>query len=69
IAASPTSIHSGLKILGQVTAADFFTLEVLTRAGLIRYFVLFSIDLKTRRVQIAGIAPQPDGERMKQITP
>jgi transposase InsO family protein len=34
---------------------------------LIRYFVLFVIDLKTRRVEIAGILPRPDGEWMKQI--
>ncbi len=52
---------------GAIAATDFFTVEVLTRAGLVRYFVLFVIDLKTRRVQIAGIAPQPDGEWMKQI--
>jgi hypothetical protein len=30
--------------------------------GLIQYFVLFVIDLKSRRVKIAGILPQP-GER------
>ena len=35
---------------------DFFTVEVLTIGGLIRYFVLFAIDLKTRRVEIAGIS-------------
>jgi len=29
--------------------------------------VLFVIDLKTRRVEIAGIVRQPDGEWMKQI--
>ncbi len=29
--------------------------------------MLFVIDLKTRRVEIAGIAPQPDGEWMKQM--
>jgi transposase InsO family protein len=52
---------------GAIAATDFFSVEVLTRAGLIRYFVLFIIDLKTRRVAIAGIAQQPDGEWMKQI--
>jgi putative transposase len=40
---------------------------VLTSAGLIRYFVLFVIDLRTRRVKIAGIIPQPDGRWMKQV--
>ena len=52
---------------GAIAATDFFSVEVLTRIGFIRYFVLFVIDLKTRRVEIAGIAPQPDGEWMKQI--
>src|SRR5215813_899402 len=41
-------------------AADFFTVEVLTVAGLIRHVVLFVMKLKTRTVQIAGIASQPD---------
>ena len=33
-------------------ATDVFTVEVLTLAGLVRHFVLFVIDIKTRRVQI-----------------
>jgi putative transposase len=41
---------------GAIAATDFFSVEVLTRAGLVRYFVLFAIDLKSRRVEIAGIA-------------
>jgi transposase InsO family protein len=52
---------------GAIAATDFFSVEVLTRAGLVRYFVLFAIDLKSRRVEIAGIAQQPYGEWMKQI--
>ncbi len=40
---------------------------MLTRVGLVRYFVLFVIDLNTRRVEIAGIVQQPDGEWMKQM--
>ncbi len=52
---------------GAIAATDFFSVEVLTRAGLVRYFVLFAIDLQTRRVEIAGISRQPDGEWMKQI--
>jgi len=54
---------------GAVAAADFFCVEVLTRSGLVRYQVLFFMDLATRRVHIAGVAP--DGSRgvewMKQI--
>jgi putative transposase len=52
---------------GAIAATDFFSVEVLTRTGLVRYFVLFIIDLQTRRIEIAGIAPQPNGEWMKQI--
>jgi hypothetical protein len=52
---------------GAIAAADFFNVEVLTSVGLIRYFVLFVMDLKTRRIRIAGILPQPDGGWMKQV--
>jgi len=52
---------------GAIAATDFFSVEVLTGSGLVRYFVLFMIDLQTRRVEIAGIARQPNGEWMKQI--
>ena len=52
---------------GAIAATDFFSVEVLTRIGLVRYFVLFVIDLKTRRIEIAGVVQQPDGEWMKQI--
>ena len=50
-----------------MAATDFFSVEVITRSGLVRYFVLFVIDLKTRRVEIAGILPRPDGVWMSQI--
>jgi len=51
---------------GAIAATDFFTVEVLTSGGLIRYFV-FVLDLKTRRVEIAGISHQPHDEWMKQV--
>ncbi len=50
-----------------LAAADFFTVEVWSRFGLIRYMVLFVIDLPTRRVEIAGISPVPNGLWMEQI--
>ncbi len=50
-----------------LAAADLFTVEVLTLGGLRRYFVLFVIELKTRRVKIAGIHHQPYGEWMEQM--
>ncbi len=40
-----------------IAAADFFTVEVWTAVGLVRYLVFFVLDLGTRRVEIAGIAP------------
>ena len=49
---------------GVIAATDFFSVEVLTPRGLIRHFVLFVIDLKTRRVEIAGIVRQPNGDWM-----
>ena len=52
---------------GAIAAADFFTVEVLTLFGLVRYYVLFVIDFKTRRVEIAGVVHQPYGAWMKQI--
>ncbi|MGI8958553.1 MAG: hypothetical protein ACR2IV_02100, partial [Bryobacteraceae bacterium] len=50
-----------------IVAADFFTVEVWTSRGLKRFFVLFFIDLSTRRVEIAGIASSANGLWMSQI--
>jgi len=52
---------------GAIAATDFFTIEVLTMRGLVRYLVLFVIDLKTRRVVIAGIQRQANGLWMEQV--
>ena len=52
---------------GAIAATDFFSVDVLTPRGLVRYLVLFVIELKTRTVEIAGIVRQPDGDWMKQI--
>jgi hypothetical protein len=50
-----------------ITAADFFTIEVWTLKGLVRYHVLFVIRLMTREVHIAGFVPEPGEEWMKQV--
>jgi transposase InsO family protein len=50
-----------------LAAADFFSVEVLTGRGLVRYTVLFVMRLKTRMVEIAGITSQPDGNWMTQV--
>lgn len=50
-----------------IAAADFFTVEVWTRFGLIRFLVFFVIDLATRRVHVAGIHKRPNGIWMEQV--
>ncbi len=50
-----------------IAAVDFFTVEVWTSIGLVRYLVFFVIDLSTRRVEIAGIVPVPNGLWMRQV--
>jgi transposase InsO family protein len=50
-----------------IAAADFFTTEVWTARGLVRYFTLFVIDIATRRVYIAGTTTHPDSAWMEQI--
>ena len=50
-----------------LAAADFFTVEVWTAAGLVRYHVLFVLRLATRQVHLAGIIPEPHEQWMKQV--
>jgi hypothetical protein len=60
--ARKTSWRTLLKAhLGVLAAADFFTVEVLTWHGLVRYSVLFVMNVKTRMVEIAGITSNPSG--------
>ena len=58
------SLKMHWEVLG---ATDFFTVEVWTLHGLVRYHVLFGIRLSTRAVHVAGIVPEPDGLWMKQV--
>ena len=51
----------------QIVAADFFTIEVWTRRGLQRFIVLFFIELSTRKVEIGGIAENPNRLWMSQV--
>ena len=53
--------------LGEISAADFCTVEVLKLLGLVRYSVFFVMDIRTRRVEIAGITCNPCGSWMQQI--
>ena len=52
--------------MGVLAGTDFFTVEVLTLKGLVTYYVLFFIQLETRRVCLAGVTPFPDQEWMEQ---
>jgi putative transposase len=45
---------------GAIAGADFFTSEVWTPRGLITYYTLFVIDLRSRRVHVVGSTPTPD---------
>jgi transposase InsO family protein len=50
-----------------LVGTDFFTVEVLTLKGLVTYYVLFFIQLESRRVCVAGITPHPDQQWMEQM--
>jgi putative transposase len=49
-----------------LAGTDFFTVEVLTWRGLVTYYVLFFIELESRRVWIGRITRQPDAYWMQQ---
>ena len=57
-------IRSHLDVLA---GADFFTVEVLTWRGLITYYVLFFIEIDSRRVPLGGITRHPDTCWMEQV--
>jgi transposase InsO family protein len=50
-----------------IWATDFFTAEVWTPFGLVTCYVLFFIQVKTRRIVIGGITDHPNGEWMAQV--
>jgi len=50
-----------------LAACDFFTVEVLTLWGLVRYHVFFVMQVATRKVQIAGIVHEPHEAWMMQV--
>ena len=47
-------------------SADLFTTEVWTARGLVTYYTLFVLDLRSRRVQMVGSTPNPDAAFMIQ---
>jgi putative transposase len=50
-----------------MAACDFFSVKLLARRKLNRCMVLFAMDLATRKVEILGVRPQPNGLWMEQI--
>ena len=50
-----------------ITAADFTTVEVWTRSGLVTFYILVVMYLKTRRIEIAGTTPHPNSAWMQQV--
>ena len=52
---------------GEIAGMDFFTIEVWTACGLVTYYILFVIDLKSRKVRLAGATPNPGESFMAQV--
>jgi len=53
--------------LSVTTVADFFTVEVWTLRGLVRFHAFFVMNLATRKVEIPYIGCQPDGVVMANV--
>lgn len=62
-----TSWSTFLKAHWDVLAAiDFTAVEVWTQGGLVTFYLLFAMELKTRRVQFVGCTTNPHEQWMKQ---
>jgi putative transposase len=57
-------LQSHLAVLAGI---DFFTVEVLTWRGLVTYYILFLIEIGTRRVCLGGITRHPHAAWMEQV--
>lgn len=49
-----------------LAATDFFTTEVWTVEGIVTFYTLFVIDIRSRRVHVVGSTPRPDRVFMAQ---
>ena len=59
-----TFLQAHWDVLG---AIDFTTIEVWTKGGLVTFYLLFVMDVATRRVHFAGCTVNPNEDWMKQI--
>ncbi len=50
-----------------LSAIDFTTIEVWTRGGLVTFYLLFVMQIASRRVHFAGCTTNPDATWMKQV--
>ena len=50
-----------------LASVDFTTIGVWTKKGLVNYYLLFFMELATRRVHLAGLTMQPDEEWLLQV--
>jgi len=57
---------SSRRIGGQIVSSDFFSVEVWTKRGLRTHYVLFFLDLETRRVHFGGLTWHPNDTFMAQ---
>ena len=59
-----TFLRAHWDVLG---AIDFTTIEVWTKGGLVTFYLLFVMEVATRRVHFAGCTVNPNEDWMKQI--
>jgi putative transposase len=52
---------------GVLASVDFTTIEVWTKSGLVTFYLLFVMELATRRVHFAGCTTNPDDPWMLQV--
>ena len=50
-----------------LASVDFTTIEVWTKSGLVTFYLLFVMELATRRVHFAGCTTNPDDPWMLQV--
>ena len=50
----------------RLAAIDFTTVEVWTKGGLVTFYLMFTMELETRRVHFAGCTTNPNEAGMEQ---